>query len=213
MFSFRTTPLEDQLDRTLQEGRIGCFCTQNCWDTGRSRWMYDIFRQRGNLQVVFSPRDAELTPGTNHIDFDLERLQGLNAVVVEIQDVGVRYFNYTKDVMRLMEMLQLLGEDAPSLYVVDHINPSGRVVEGTIPAVVGEMFVPKVAHRQRRRNRGEVPDPHHFGAGDGLQPAAAAVDHRARVRHPGPVQFLPVQRRRPVEQHDRDARHRHRTAV
>ena len=29
MFSFRTTPLEDQLDRTLQEGRIGCFCTQN----------------------------------------------------------------------------------------------------------------------------------------------------------------------------------------
>ena len=147
MFSFRTTPLEDQLDRTLHEGRIGCFCTQNCWDTGRSRWMYDIFRLRGNLQVVFTPRDAELTPGTNHIDFDLERLQGLNAVVVEIQDVGVRYFNYTKDVMRLMEMLQLLGEDAPSLYVVDHINPSGRVVEGTIPAVVGEMFVPKVAHR------------------------------------------------------------------
>ena len=147
MFSFRTTPLEDQLDRTLQEGRIGCFCTQNCWDTGRSRWMYDIFRQRGNLEVVFSPRDAELTPGTNHIDFDLERLQGLNAVVVEIQDVGVRYFNYTKDVMRLMEMLQLLGDEAPSLYVVDHINPSGRVVEGTIPAVVGEMFVPKVAHR------------------------------------------------------------------
>ncbi len=147
MFSFRTTPLEDQLDRTLQSGRVGCFCTQNCWDTGRSRWMYDIFRQRGNLETVFSPRDAELTPGTNHIDFDLERLQGLNAVVVEIQDVGVRYFNYTKDVMRLMEVLQLLGDEAPSLYVVDHINPSGRVVEGTIPAVVGEMFVPKVAHR------------------------------------------------------------------
>ena len=147
MFSFRTTPLEDQLDRTLHEGKVGCFCTQNCWDTGRTRWMYDIFRDRGNLEVVFSPRDAELTPGTNHIDFDLERLQGLNAVVVEIQDVGVRYFNYTKDVMRLMEMLTLLGEDAPSLYVVDHINPSGRVVEGTIPSVVGEMFVPKVAHR------------------------------------------------------------------
>ena len=49
-----------------------------------------------------------------HIDFDLERLQGLNGVVVEIQDVGVRYFNYTKDVMRLMEMLQLLGDEAPS---------------------------------------------------------------------------------------------------
>ena len=68
-------------------------------------------------------------------------------MVVEIQDVGVRYFNYTKDVMQLLENLKLLGDDAPSLYIVDHINPSGRVVEGTIPSVAGELFVPKVAHR------------------------------------------------------------------
>ena len=147
MFSFRTTPLEDQLDKTLQEGRVGCFCTQNCWDTAKGRWMYDIFRERGNLVTVFNPREAELTPGTNHIDFDPEVVRGLDAVVVEIQDVGSRYFNYTKDVFRLMEMLNLLGDEAPSLYIVDHINPAGRVVEGTIPSVAGEMFVPKVAHR------------------------------------------------------------------
>ncbi|MBR1705898.1 MAG: DUF1343 domain-containing protein [Bacteroidales bacterium] len=147
MFSFRTTPLEDQLDRALLYGKVGCFCTQNCWDTARSRWMYDIFRERGNLAHVFNPREAELTPGTNHIEFDLEQIRGLDAVVVEIQDVGVRYFNYTKDVMHLMEMLKLLDEESPSLYIVDHINPSGRIVEGTIPAVVGEMSVPKVAHR------------------------------------------------------------------
>lgn len=147
MFSFRTTPLEDQLDKGLLYGKVGCFCTQNCWDTFRGRWMWDIFRERGNLQVVFTPRDAELTPGTNHIEFDFEQLRGLDAIVVEIQDVGVRYFNYTKDVMHLMEMLRLLDEEAPSLYIVDHINPSGRVVEGSIPAVVGELFVPKVAHR------------------------------------------------------------------
>jgi hypothetical protein len=147
MFSFRTTPLEDQLDRTLQEGRVGCFCTQNCWDTARRRWMYDLFSERGNLAKVFIPREAELTPGTNHIGFDMESLAGLDAVVVEIQDVGVRYFNYTKDVMNLMDMLALLGDEAPSLYIVDHINPAGRVVEGTIPSVAAEMFVPKIAHR------------------------------------------------------------------
>ena len=147
MFSFRTTPLEDQLDKALREGKVGCFCTQNCWDTARGRWMWDIFRERGNLVTVFNPREAELTPGTNHVVFESDQLQALDAVVVEIQDVGVRYFNYTKDVMQLLENLKLLGDDAPSLYIVDHINPSGRVVEGTIPSVAGELFVPKVAHR------------------------------------------------------------------
>ena len=33
MFSFRTTALEEQLDKALLEGKVGCFCTQNCWNT------------------------------------------------------------------------------------------------------------------------------------------------------------------------------------
>lgn len=147
MFSFRTTSLEDQLDKALQEGKVGCFCTQSCWDTERGRYLYDIFRERGNLEVIFTPRDTELTPLTNHIDFDPKDLRGLNAVVVEIQDVGARYFNYTKDVLRLMEVLKSMKDDAPSLYIVDHINPAGRVVEGTMPVGDSEAYVPKVAHR------------------------------------------------------------------
>ena len=147
MFSFRTTPLEDQLDKALVDGKVACFCTQNCWDTVHDRFMYQLFGQRGNLVNVFSPRDAELTPGTNHICFGKEQLEGLNAVVVEIQDVGSRYFNYTRDVFRLMSVLAQMGEEAPSLYVVDHINPAGRFVEGSIPVGNLEDFVPKVAHR------------------------------------------------------------------
>ncbi len=147
MFSFRTTSLEEQLDKALLEGKVGCFCTQNCWDTERGRYMYDIFRDRGNLQTIFNPRDTELTPLTNHIGFTKDELAGLSAVVVEIQDVGTRYFNYTKDVFRLMEVLKEMNDDAPSLYVVDHINPAGRVVEGTMPSAESEPHVPKVAHR------------------------------------------------------------------
>jgi uncharacterized protein YbbC (DUF1343 family) len=109
--------------------------------------MYDMFRERGNLQIIFSPRDTELTPLTNHIEFSESELAGLSAVVVEIQDVGARYFNYTKDVFRLMDILKEMKEDAPSLYIVDHINPAGRVVEGTMPTSIMEAFVPKVAHR------------------------------------------------------------------
>lgn len=147
MFSFRTTSLEDQLDKALTDGRVGCFCTQNCWDTERGRYMYEVFAERGNLQIIFSPRDTELTPLTNHIEFSADELQGLNAVVVEIQDVGARYFNYTKDVFHLMELLKTMKDEAPSLYIVDHINPAGRVVEGTMPSSLQEAWVPKVAHR------------------------------------------------------------------
>ena len=135
------------MDRALREGSVGCFCTQNCWDTVHGRYMYDIFRERGNLVRVFTPRDTELTPLTNHIEFAQEELADLNAIVVEIQDVGARYFNYTKDVFRLMDALKEMGEDAPALYIVDHINPAGRVVEGTMPSVEVEANVPKVAHR------------------------------------------------------------------
>ena len=146
MFSFRTTPVEEQLDRSLREGRVACFCTQNCWDPHRGRYLYDIFRERGNLERIFSPRDTELTPDTNHIDFDAAELEGLDAVVVEIQDVGTRYFNYTRDVMRLLSMCARMAE-SPSIFVVDHINPAGRVVEGTMPAVESDIWTPKVAHR------------------------------------------------------------------
>ena len=147
MFSFRTTSLEEQFDKALQEGKVGCFCTQNCWDTQRGRYMYDIFRERGNLAMIFNPRDTELTPLTNHIEFSKDDLKDLNAVVVEIQDVGARYFNYTKDVFRLMDALKDMKDDAPSLYIVDHNNPAGRIVEGTMPSSKIEAYVPKVAHR------------------------------------------------------------------
>ena len=146
MFSFRTTPLEDQLDKALTSGRVGCFCTQNCWDTARGRYMHDLFKERGNLAALFRPRDTELTPGTNHIAFDPLSLEGLDAVVVEIQDAGARYFNYTKDVFQLMETLSRM-DPSPSLYIVDHINPAGRIVEGSMPGGTVEPHTPKVAHR------------------------------------------------------------------
>lgn len=146
MFSFRTTPIEDQLDKALVDGKVGVFCTQNSWNTEKGCYTYDFFRQRGNLAKVFSPRDTELTPGTNHIEWDAADLEDLSAMVVEIQDVGSRYFNYTRDVMQLLSM-RARSFDGPSIYIVDHINPAGRVVEGTVPAIEADTWTPKVAHR------------------------------------------------------------------
>lgn len=146
MFSFRTTPIEEQLDRGLIQGRVGCFCTQNCFDTTTGEYLYDIFRRRGNLAKLFLPEGTELTPGTNHIEFSQEDLEGLDAIVVEIQDVGTRYFNFTRDVMRLLSTRARM-EEGPSIYIVDHYNPAGRTVEGTVPAIDSDIWTPKVAHR------------------------------------------------------------------
>ena len=44
-------------------------------------------------------------------------------MVVDIQDVGSRYFNYTKDVFKLMQVLKELKDDAPSLYVANIFFP------------------------------------------------------------------------------------------
>lgn len=146
MFSFRTSPIEDQLDRSLQEGRVACFCTQNCWNTESRHYLFDVFRERGNLKKVFLPKDGEIQPETNHIGFDAADIEGVDAIVIEIQDVGTRYFNYTRDVMRLLSMCAR-DMESPAVYIIDHLNPAGRVVEGTIPAVEPDIWTPKVPHR------------------------------------------------------------------
>ena len=66
--------------------------------------------------------------------------------MVEIQDVGSRYFPFTVDVLRLMSALNTL-EAAPSLYVIDHPNPAGRYVEGSMPSGETDQWTPAVAHR------------------------------------------------------------------
>lgn len=145
MFSFRTTPIEDQLDRALLEGKVGVFCTPGCWDAAKGRYLYDIFRSRGNLSAVFLPGD-EAVPGNAHISFEPEELRGLDAVVVEIQDGGARYFPFTVDVLRLVSALAGM-ENPPALYIVDHPNAAGRDVEGTLPAGESDVWTPACAHR------------------------------------------------------------------
>lgn len=146
MFSFRTSPIDDQLDRSLSDGKVCVFCTQNCWNPVRGEFVHDIFRSRGNLGKVLMPVGGELSPQTSHIDFNIEDIEGHSAVVVEIQDVGTRYFNYTRDVCRLLSTVARM-EDSPSVFVIDHINPAGRLVEGSMPAVDPGIWTPKVAHR------------------------------------------------------------------
>lgn len=146
MFSFRTTPISEQLDKALVDGKVAVFCNQSSWNPVTGDYLYDVFRKRGNLAAIFCPSESELDISESHIDFDADLLGNVTAVVVEIQDVGSRYFNFTIDVFRLMSAMNNM-ENAPALYVVDHVNPAGRTVEGTMPSVGRDVWTPMIAHR------------------------------------------------------------------
>ncbi|MCQ2184606.1 MAG: hypothetical protein MJY62_04265 [Bacteroidales bacterium] len=51
MFSFRTTSIQDQLDKALVSGRVGCLCTQSSFKISQMSYIQDVFRDRGNPGV------------------------------------------------------------------------------------------------------------------------------------------------------------------
>ena len=95
------------------------------------------------------PFEAEFETAQNHseVTFSPQDFEGVSAVVVDIQDSGSRYFSCTRSVFSLMRALHQMGDEAPSLYVVDHLNPAGRCVEGTMPAGSKGGDFPKTCHR------------------------------------------------------------------
>lgn len=145
MFSFRTTALDEQLDRSLRDGKVAVMEGPEAWDVGRGRYTSDLFKERGNL--------LEISDWTN-----AEELKRADAIVVDIQDCGGRHFEPMARVAALIEALAQTDADmrkssddeymsCPALYVVDHPNPAGRIVEGAMPAGNTMPGMPKVPPR------------------------------------------------------------------
>ena len=146
MFSFRTSPLADQMDKALTGGRVGVVATPACYDPVTGQYVWDIFRDRGNLEFLCVPSGGELDPSSSLPAIPDETLSQLDALVVDIRDAGSRYFPHTRFVCSLIGKLSMM-ENPPAVYVVDHVNPAGRFVEGTVPVVQCEPSTPRVAHR------------------------------------------------------------------
>ena len=148
MFSFRTTPLQDQLDKALIDGKVGCFCTQNCWDTSSDRYMYQIFKERGNLERLFQPEDAELTPGTSLEDiytrFNIDHPKDFKGHSLSVSDVVVLHqngqdaahyvdsFGYKEVPEFLQEQTQQPEKINPLKHVEDTIEQNDNNFDGII---------------------------------------------------------------------------------
>ena len=160
MFSFRTTPLEEQGDLVLRNGKLGLLCNHTAWHPESGEYLFETLSRRGNLKRVFTPehglfselqdqvkldeskvygnlglKDVEFVSlyGSNEdsLSAPAEKLEDIDALIIELQDVGCRYYTYISTILNLFKVLKNNGINLP-VYIIDRPNPAGRQVEGTM---------------------------------------------------------------------------------
>lgn len=138
MFSFRTTPFLSQDDNVLLHGRVALLCNQAAWHPETGSYLFETLAQRGNLVKIFTPEHClygELVNGIPTIEvstaIDGNDLQDIDALVVELQDAGSRYSNFTSLIYNTFKRLKAASSDI-SVFIIDRLNPSGRQIEGTL---------------------------------------------------------------------------------
>lgn len=137
MFSFRTSPLLAQDDRVLREGRLTVICNQAAWHPDTGEYLFETLLKRGNLHKVIMPGHSFYGPVSEDLEavevsdsIDVAELDGTDAVIVELQDVGSRYSNFTSLLHSLLQGIVQSRRDIP-VYILDRPCPSGRQIEGT----------------------------------------------------------------------------------
>ena len=159
MFSFRTTPLEQQPDLLLKGGNLGILCNQTAWHPETGEYLFETYAKKSNLKRVFIPEHGlfgelqdqvklDTTEAYNNICKDVEfvslygnseeslyaaanKLSDLDVLIIELQDVGCRYYTYISTIFNLFKTLKKY-EIGLSVYIIDRPNPAGRQVEGTM---------------------------------------------------------------------------------
>lgn len=145
MFSFRTTPLDQQQDLVLSRGRLAVLCNQSAWNPEKGEYLFETLYRTGKLEKVFylsegifGEKISSYAPlgmvGCRFLPLDEHELEGIDALIIEYQDTGTRYDSFT---LRLFDLFQYIHDNKLeiSLYILDRENPCGRQVEGTISGV------------------------------------------------------------------------------
>ncbi|MDR2101378.1 MAG: DUF1343 domain-containing protein [Treponema sp.] len=159
MVSFSSVPLWDDPDPVLRDGRLGLLCNHAAWHQETGEYLFETLHARGNLKRVFIPEhglfgelqdqvklddtgtyselgfgDCEFVSlygsGESSLTVDPEKLAGLDALVIELQDVGVRYYTFLATLRNLFIALKVCNIPLP-VWVLDRENPAGSSVEGT----------------------------------------------------------------------------------
>ncbi|MFN8345525.1 MAG: DUF1343 domain-containing protein [Spirosomataceae bacterium] len=139
------------------QNNVGVLCNQTAFVFEQRRYLIEVLAEKKVLKTVFVPehglfselQDQEPLETTQAYSFwkdvafvslygrDEQSLKAapalleeLDAIVVDIQDVGCRYFTYLTTMAYLFETLSRCTHP-PRIWIIDHPNPAGRQVEGT----------------------------------------------------------------------------------
>ncbi|AXE20063.1 DUF1343 domain-containing protein [Runella rosea] len=162
--------LSTLLDLLQQQdaARIGLFCNQTAFVFEKRKYLLELLSESKALKTVFVPehglfselqdqepvetlelyrRLAEQVKfvslygqSEESVRVPVQALATLSDVVVDIQDVGCRYFTYTTSLAYLISTLATMPTP-PRLWVVDRANPAGRQVEGSALPVQYSSFI------------------------------------------------------------------------
>jgi uncharacterized protein YbbC (DUF1343 family) len=157
MVFFSETPLREESDPALRDGRLGLLCNQAAWSPETGEYIFETLNRGGNLKKFFLPEhglfgefqdQVKLDDGVVYRGMGLEgcefvslygsgesslaaapeSLAGLDALVVELQDAGARYYTFLSTLRNLFIALK---EKPLPVWLLDRENPAGPQVEGS----------------------------------------------------------------------------------
>ena len=143
----------------LQGKRVGLFCNQVAFDFLTGKYLFQLLSDISEMLTVFIPehglfaeqQDQVAIENTSYYQsFDpavrflslyrktenkigdiADHLSGIDTLIIDIQDVGVRYYTYITTIASFFEVLRTDRMNV-NVLVIDKPNPAGRQVEGTI---------------------------------------------------------------------------------
>ena len=160
MFSFRTSPLLEQPDSVLRSGKVALLCNQASWHPQTGEYLFETLSKRGVLKRVFMPEHGLFGELQDQVKLDrtdayksilaqkcefvslygsdesslsahIGQLKDIDALIIELQDVGARYYTFNSTIFNIFKILKNEGINLP-VYLIDRTNPMGRQVEGTM---------------------------------------------------------------------------------
>lgn len=134
--------------------RIVLFCNQSSYDFNQKKYLFDIIAEAGKLHRILIPehglfseyQDQENIGNLSYKDIPCFSMynketettgpekwmfEDADILLIDVQDVGVRYFTYTSHMFALLMFVSKSLPDMP-VVLIDRPNPIGSKTEGTI---------------------------------------------------------------------------------